>query len=156
MGAVLGHKVPVGRVGVVEFLQLVLHPDEGRLELVHTDVKLVGSVDVNHQHVNPAAKITGLAQFFKHQMICAPLQKGHFSALAHSLTGALFAHTKETVILRRRRDFLVCLLLLLSSTYFSSFSSDTTVFMFAHHNRSALLLSFPANKSKVIWNEYLR
>ena len=64
MGAVLEHKVPVGRVGVVEFLQLVLHPDEGRLELAHTDVKLVGSVDVKHQNVDPAAKTTGLAQFF--------------------------------------------------------------------------------------------
>ena len=68
MGAVLGHKVPVGSVRVVEFLQLVLHPDEGRLELVHADVKLVGSVDVNHQHVNPAAKLQvwPIEQFFKH------------------------------------------------------------------------------------------
>ena len=81
MGAVLGHKVPVGSVRVVEFLQLVLHPDEGRLELVHADVKLVGSVDVNHQHVDPAAKLQvwPMAQFFKHQIICAPLQEAIFS-----------------------------------------------------------------------------
>ena len=93
MGAVLGHKVPVGRVGVVEFLQLVLHPDEGRLELAHTDVKLVGSVDVNHQHVDPAAKLQvwPMAQFFKHQIICTPLHRGYMFAAMSS-----FLHSSDS------------------------------------------------------------